>query len=148
MIAVLQRSDGVKCVVDDKITSKIDGKCLLILIGVHKDDTNEDIEYIVRKIPELRIFEDEDGKMNLSAKDVNAGLFVVSQFTLFARCKKGKRPNFMDAAGAQKGKEYYEKIVQELRNTGLEVGTGEFGEHMNIVFNNDGPVTILLDSRE
>lgn len=148
MIAVLQRCDGVKCLIDDEIKSETNNKTLLVLLGVKNDDSQEDVDYIVRKIPELRLFSDEHGKINLSAKDVGASLFVVSQFTLYARCRKGRRPNFMDAAGAELGEELYNKVIQDLGSSGLEILTGEFGADMNLFFNNNGPVTIILDSRE
>lgn len=148
MIAVLQRCDGVKCLIDDKIKSETNNKTLLVLLGVKNDDSQEDVDYIVRKIPELRLFSDENGKINLSAKDVGASLFVVSQFTLYARCRKGRRPNFMDAAGAELGEELYNKVIQGLGSSSLEILTGEFGADMNLFFNNNGPVTIILDSRE
>ena len=147
MIAVLQRCDGVKCLIDDKIKSETNNKTLLVLLGVKNDDSQEDVDYIVRKIPELRLFSDENGKINLSAKDVGASLFVVSQFTLYARCRKGRRPNFMDAAGAELGEELYNKVIQGLGSSSLEILTGEFGADMNLFFNNNGPVTIILDSR-
>lgn len=148
MIAVLQRCDAVKCIIDGKIKSETNNKALLVLLGVKNDDSQEDVDFIVRKIPELRLFSDENGKINLSAKDVGASLFVVSQFTLYARCRKGRRPNFMDAAGAELGEEFYNKVIQGLGSSGLEILTGEFGADMNLFFNNNGPVTIILDSRE
>lgn len=148
MIALIQRTDGIKCIIDDKVYSKTYNKALLVLLGVKNDDTNEDVEYIVRKIPELRIFSDDDGKMNLSAIDVNASIFVVSQFTLHAKCRKGRRPNFMNAAGRELGNALYEDVVRELKKSNLDVLTGEFGADMNLIFNNNGPVTIILDSRE
>lgn len=149
MIAVIQRTNGVKCVINEKITSETENEnALLVLIGVKQDDTLEDVNYIVRKIPEIRIFSDENGKMNLSAYDVNADIFVVSQFTLYAKCRKGRRPNFMEAAPADLGNKLYEKVVQGLKETNLNILTGEFGADMNLIFNNRGPVTIILDSRE
>ncbi|MDO5716723.1 MAG: D-aminoacyl-tRNA deacylase [Tissierellia bacterium] len=148
MIAVLQRTDGVQCLVDSQEVGALKGPTLLVLLGIKNDDKDEDLEYIIKKIPELRIFEDENGKMNKSALDIQAGLFVVSQFTLFARCRKGRRPNFMDAASYQLGKNYYDQCVEELKKTGLRVETGVYGEEMDLRFNNKGPVTILLDSRE
>lgn len=148
MIAVLQRCDAVKCIIDDEIKSETNNKTLLVLLGVKNDDSQEDVDYIVRKIPELRLFSDENGKINLSSKDVGASLFVVSQFTLYARCRKGRRPNFMAAAGAELGEELYNKVIQGLGSSGLEILIGEFGADMNLFFNNNGPVTIILDSRE
>ena len=106
------------------------------------------MDYIVKKIPKLRIFKDEDDKLNLSALDIGASLFVVSQFTLYAKCRKGNRPSFDRSAGYEKGKEFYEIVVDKLKSTGLNVKTGSFGAMMDIEFNNNGPVTIILDSNE
>lgn len=148
MIAVIQRTNGVKCVIDDKVTAESNKDTLMVLLGIKNDDTMEDIDYIVRKIPELRIFSDADGKMNLSANDINASIFVVSQFTLHAKCRKGRRPNFMEAANYELGLDMYNTVVDKLNETNLEILTGDFGADMNLIFNNNGPVTIILDSRE
>lgn len=148
MIALIQVTDGVKLSIDDKIYNETTDKTLLVLLGVKDDDTIEDVDYIVKKIPKLRIFKDEDDKLNLSALDVGASLFVVSQFTLYAKCRKGNRPSFDRSAGYEKGKEFYEMVVAKLKSTGLEVKTGSFGAMMDIEFNNNGPVTIILDSNE
>ena len=148
MIALIQVTDGVKLSIDDKIYNETTDKTLLVLLGVKDDDTIEDVDYIVKKIPKLRIFKDEDDKLNLSALDVGASLFVVSQFTLYAKCRKGNRPSFDRSAGYEKGKEFYEMVVDKLKSTGLEVKTGSFGAMMDIEFNNNGPVTIILDSNE
>lgn len=148
MIAVIQRTNGIKCVIDDKVTAESNKDTLLVLLGIKNDDTMEDVDYIVRKIPELRIFSDEEGKMNLSANDINASIFVVSQFTLHAKCRKGRRPNFMEAANYELGLDMYNTVVDKLKETNLEILTGDFGADMNLIFNNNGPVTIILDSRE
>lgn len=148
MIALIQVTDGVKLSIDDKVYNETTDKTLLVLLGVKHDDTIEDVDYIVKKIPKLRIFKDEDDKLNLSALDVGASLFVVSQFTLYAKCRKGNRPSFDRSAGYEKGKEFYEMVVDKLKSTGLEVKTGSFGAMMDIEFNNNGPVTIILDSNE
>lgn len=148
MIALIQVTDGVKLSIDDKVYNETTDKTLLVLLGVKDDDTIEDVDYIVKKIPKLRIFKDEDDKLNLSALDVGARLFVVSQFTLYAKCRKGNRPSFDRSAGYEKGKEFYEMVVDKLKSTGLEVKTGSFGAMMDIEFNNNGPVTIILDSNE
>lgn len=148
MIALIQVTDGVKLSIDDKVYNETTDKTLLVLLGVKDDDTIEDVDYIVKKIPKLRIFKDEDDKLNLSALDVGASLFVVSQFTLYAKCRKGNRPSFDRSAGYEKGKEFYEMVVAKLKSTGLEVKTGSFGAMMDIEFNNNGPVTIILDSNE
>lgn len=148
MIALIQVTDGVKLSIDDKVYNETTDKTLLVLLGVKDDDTIEDVDYIVKKIPKLRIFKDEDDKLNLSALDVGASLFVVSQFTLYAKCRKGNRPSFDRSAGYEKGKEFYEMVVDKLKSTGLDVKTGSFGAMMDIEFNNNGPVTIILDSNE
>lgn len=148
MIALIQVTDGVKLSIDDKFYNETTDKTLLVLLGVKDDDTIEDVDYIVKKIPKLRIFKDEDDKLNLSALDIGASLFVVSQFTLYAKCRKGNRPSFDRSAGYEKGKEFYEMVVDKLKSTGLEVKTGSFGAMMDIEFNNNGPVTIILDSNE
>lgn len=148
MIALIQVTDGVKLSIDDKIYNETTDKTLLVLLGVKDDDTIEDVDYIVKKIPKLRIFKDDEDKLNLSALDVGASLFVVSQFTLYAKCRKGNRPSFDRSAGYEKGKEFYEMVVDKLKSTGLEVKTGSFGAMMDIEFNNNGPVTIILDSNE
>lgn len=148
MIALIQVTDGVKLSIDDKVYNETTDKTLLVLLGVKDDDTIEDVDYIVKKIPKLRIFKDDEDKLNLSALDVGASLFVVSQFTLYAKCRKGNRPSFDRSAGYEKGKEFYEMVVDKLKSTGLEVKTGSFGAMMDILFNNNGPVTIILDSNE
>lgn len=148
MIALIQVTDGVKLSIDDKVYNETTNKTLLVLLGVKDDDTIEDVDYIVKKIPKLRIFKDDEDKLNLSALDVGASLFVVSQFTLYAKCRKGNRPSFDRSAGYEKGKEFYEMVVAKLKSTGLEVKTGSFGAMMDIEFNNNGPVTIILDSNE
>lgn len=148
MIALIQVTDGVKLSIDDKVYNETTNKTLLVLLGVKDDDTIEDGDYIVKKIPKLRIFKDDEDKLNLSALDVGASLFVVSQFTLYAKCRKGNRPSFDRSAGYEKGKEFYEMVVDKLKSTGLEVKTGSFGAMMDIEFNNNGPVTIILDSNE
>ena len=105
MIALIQVTDGVKLSIDDKVYNETTDKTLLVLLGVKDDDTIEDVDYIVKKIPKLRIFKDDEDKLNLSALDVGASLFVVSQFTLYAKCRKGNRPSFDRSAGYEKGKE-------------------------------------------
>lgn len=148
MIALIQVTDGVKLSIDDKVYNETTDKTLLVLLGVKDDDTIEDVDYIVKKIPKLRIFKDDEDKLNLSALDVGASLFVVSQFTLYAKCRKGNRPSFDRSAGYEKGKEFYEMVVDKLKSTGLDVKAGSFGAMMDIEFNNNGPVTIILDSNE
>lgn len=145
MRAVVQRVDSAAVDVDGVQTGSV-GQGLLVLLGVAKEDTDKDLEYLLAKVTGLRIFEDEQGKMNLSVADVGGGLLVVSQFTLYGDCRKGKRPSFDQAAGAELAKLYYEKFVAGARAQGLSVGTGQFQAHMLVSLVNNGPVTILLDS--
>lgn len=148
MLALIQVTDGVKLSIDNEIYNETANKTLLVLLGVKDDDEKSDADYIIKKIPKLRIFNDENGKLNLSAIDINASVFIVSQFTLYGKTRKCNRPSFTESASYDKGKEYYEYVVEELNKCGLEIKTGKFGSMMNLEFNNNGPVTIILDSRE
>lgn len=145
MRAVVQRVTCASVTVDEKIVGKIN-KGLMVLVGVSENDSIEDVEYLVDKITNLRIFEDENEKMNLSLLDVKGELLAVSQFTLYGDCKKGRRPNFMEAARPEKGERFYEDFVVKCRAKGVKVETGIFGAHMQVELINDGPVTIILDS--
>lgn len=145
MRAVVQRVSEARVEVDGRIVGSIE-RGLLVLLGVGKDDTERDCEWMVDKVSGLRIFEDEGGKMNLSVGDVGGAILVVSQFTLYGDCRRGKRPSFTDAASPEKGKELYDLFVELLRKKGIRVETGVFGAHMHVHLVNDGPVTILLDS--
>lgn len=147
MRAVVQRVTSSKVVVDDKIIGEI-GKGLNILIGISKEDTEEDLLYLRDKIINLRIFEDENDKMNLSLLDVKGEILAISQFTLYGDCRKGRRPNFMEAEGGDKARALYERFVDLLRGKDIKVETGEFGAHMKVDIQNDGPVTLLLDSKK
>ena len=129
------------------ITGQI-GPGLLVFLGVAEEDEQADIDKIVKKVTELRIFKDDAGKTNLSLQDVNGELLIVSQFTLLADCKKGRRPSFSDAARPDVANPLYEEFVEKLRAQGITVGTGEFGAHMMVELTNDGPVTILLESKK
>lgn len=147
MRVVIQRVTYSKVIVDDKVVGSID-RGLNLLIGFSKEDTDEDLLYLRDKIINLRIFEDENDKMNLSLLDVKGDILAISQFTLYGDCRKGRRPNFMEAEGGDRAKALYERFVELLRETKLKVETGEFGAHMNVDILNDGPVTIILDSKK
>lgn len=147
MRAVVQRVTSSAVVVDGETIGKID-KGLNVLIGICKDDTLDDLKYIKEKLINLRIFQDEQDKMNLSILDVKGDILAISQFTLYGDCRKGRRPNFMEAMGGEDAKELYDKFVLMLKETGLKVETGKFGADMKVEINNDGPVTILLDSKK
>jgi D-tyrosyl-tRNA(Tyr) deacylase len=129
------------------MTGKID-RGLLVLVGVGKSDGEKDIAYMVSKLLDLRIFEDASGKFNLSLREAGGGMLVVSQFTLYGDCRKGRRPSFTDAAEPAEAKKLYEQLVFKLRERGTPVETGEFQAKMEVHLVNDGPVTILLDSRQ
>ncbi|MEQ8524232.1 D-aminoacyl-tRNA deacylase [Gracilimonas sp.] len=145
MKAVIQRVKSSSVMVDNEITGAID-QGLLVLLGIHEDDTNEQLEWICNKISKLRIFEDEDGKMNLSVQDVGGGILVVSQFTLYANSEKGTRPSFIEAARPEKAEPMYEDMIKWFKtHTKLNIQTGEFGAMMNVKLENDGPVTIILE---
>lgn len=146
MRAVLTRVDSASVSIGGKIKDSI-GKGFLILLGVHEDDTEAQAEKIADKICGLRIFEDEAGKMNVNPSDAGAELLIISQFTLFADCKS-RRPGFSKAARPEKAIPLYEKVIVLCRERGFTVGTGEFGAEMKVESVNDGPVTIILDTRE
>ena len=145
MRAVVQRVSSSKVTVDGELTGKID-KGLLVLLGVTHEDTSKDVDYIIDKVLNLRIFEDENEKMNLSLKDVEGELLVVSQFTLYGDCRKGRRPSFSSAARPEVATKLYEEFIEKARKEGIVTQTGMFGAHMMVDLTNDGPVTILLES--
>jgi D-aminoacyl-tRNA deacylase len=148
MRAVVQRVTSAQVAVGDRLTGEI-GPGLLVFVGVEKGDTQTDVEYIAGKIRDLRIFEDEGepSRMNRSVADCRGSVLVVSQFTLLADVRKGRRPSFDAAAAPEAARTHYEAVVRELRASGLTVATGEFQAMMRVRLENDGPVTILLDSR-
>jgi len=145
--AVVQRVKKASVIIEGKIFGTIE-KGFAILLGISETDTEEDVKYLSEKIANLRIFEDSQGKMNLSCLDIKGDFLVVSQFTLIADCRKGRRPSFIEAARPEKAIPLYENFISLLRQTGSKVETGEFGASMVVEIHNDGPVTIILDSRE
>lgn len=146
MRAVVQRVTSSSVSVDGKVIGAI-GRGFNVLIGIAKDDTMDDLNYIKDKIVNLRVFQDENDKMNLSLLDVEGEILAISQFTLYGDCRKGRRPNFMEALGGDEAVKLYDEFVKMLKATGLKVETGEFGADMKVEIHNDGPVTILLDSK-
>lgn len=147
MRLVIQRASSASVKVDNSIVSEI-GIGLLILAGIEAADSQEDIDWLVKKVCQLRIFSDQEGVMNLSIQEVNGDLIVVSQFTLHASSKKGNRPSYIRAARPEIAIPLYEQLVSEFSKTlGKPVGTGIFGAHMEVSLVNDGPVTIILDSK-
>ncbi|KNF08700.1 D-tyrosyl-tRNA(Tyr) deacylase Dtd [Gottschalkia purinilytica] len=148
MRAVVQRVSEAKVTVNDEIVGSIK-KGLLVLLGVGNEDSESDVKYLSDKISNLRIFEDENEKMNLSLIDIKGELLIVSQFTLFGDVRKGKRPNFTNAAHPKMAEELYLDFIEKCKNLGLnKVDTGIFGANMDVSLVNDGPVTILLDSNK
>lgn len=148
MKAVIQRVTEADVTIDNETVGKIN-KGFLILLGVEKGDTSLDADKLVKKIPVLRIFEDENDKMNLSCLDIDGEILVVSQFTLCADCSHGRRPSFTDSAPPNEANELYEYFVSELKRAGVKkVDTGRFGADMKVRLLNDGPVTIILDSKD
>ena len=146
MRVVLQRVSHASVTVEEKVIGQIQ-RGFLLLVGVTHDDAMEDMEYLVRKIVQMRIFEDEEGKLNRSIQDIGGEILSVSQFTLYADTKKGNRPSFSKAAPGDVAFEMFEQFNGLLRDTGIPVETGQFGADMKVELLNDGPVTILLDSK-
>ena len=143
MKLVIQRVDSASVTIENNLHSSIK-KGLLVLFGVEKDDSEDMLEYFAQKLLKLRIFEDKQGKMNKSVLDIEGEILVVSQFTLCADCKKGTRPSFDNAKEPKAAKEYYEKFVEILKKSGINIKTGVFGAHMQVELVNNGPVTIIL----
>ena len=146
MRAVVQRVKSAAVYVEGRVTGEI-GQGLLVLVGVGRGDGDEDIAYLASKLPELRIFEDTSGKFSLSLREVGGKMLVVSQFTIYGDCRKGRRPSFTEAAEPAEARRLYEQLILRLKNQGVSVETGEFQAKMEVHLVNDGPVTIMLDSR-
>ena len=147
MRAVVQRVNYANVKVDEKIVGEID-KGLLVFLGIGENDDNTDLKYMVDKILGLRIFEDDLGKMNLSLRDINGEILVVSQFTLYGDVRRGKRPSFSSSADPKLAEDIYEEFIRLCKKEGIKTETGIFGAHMNVKIENDGPVTILIDSNK
>ncbi|MBL1223978.1 D-aminoacyl-tRNA deacylase [Enterococcus sp. BWR-S5] len=147
MKAVIQRVSQAQVEIDGQLIGKI-GTGFMILLGIHTEDTSEDVAYLVRKISKLRVFEDAEGKMNLDIQAAGGAILSISQFTLYADTKKGNRPSFVTAARPEQAIPLYEAFNQQLREVGIAVETGEFGGDMDVTLTNDGPVTIVIDTRE
>ncbi|MET3682512.1 D-tyrosyl-tRNA(Tyr) deacylase [Alkalibacillus flavidus] len=147
MKAVVQRAAHGSVEVNGETTGAIQ-EGLVVLLGVTHDDTEKDINYIADKVTNLRIFEDDAGKLNLSVKDVGGHVLSISQFTLYGDTRKGRRPSFIEAAKPDYANKLYEQFNDRVRESGVPVETGAFGEHMNVSLLNDGPVTLILDSNE
>jgi len=144
--ALLQRVTRASVSVGGEVVGRI-GRGLVVFVGVASGDTEKDAQYLAQKTVESRIFSDEEGRFNLSALDIKGELLVVSQFTLLADTRKGRRPSFIEAAPPAQAEEIFERFVEQARATGLRVATGRFQQYMRVEIHNDGPVTILLDSK-
>ena len=147
MRAVLQRVNSAQVTEEERVIGKI-GFGLLVFLGISRDDSHQDADYLIEKSIHLRIFEDEEGKMNLSLIDTGGAMLVVSQFTLLADCRKGRRPSFIAAAAPETARDLYDYFVEEVEKKGVSVATGEFQALMDVSLVNHGPVTVLLDSRK
>jgi D-aminoacyl-tRNA deacylase len=147
MRACVQRVSEASVTVAGEVVGRI-GRGLVVLLGVAADDSSEDVRYLAEKIVELRIFPDEVGKMNRSLGECSGAMLVVSQFTLLGDCRKGRRPSFIDAAPPELGERLYQDFVAAVVAKGIEVATGQFRQHMDVALVNDGPVTLLLDSKK
>ena len=146
MRLVIQRVTEGRVSYEDTVNSISNG--LVVLLGITNGDTIDDINYLVRKLVNLRIFEDDSEKMNYSIKDINGSILLVSQFTLYANTKDGNRPSFTDAMGYNESEKLYNVFIEELSKTGIDYKTGKFGTNMKVSLVNDGPVTIIIDSKD
>ncbi len=147
MRAVVQRVRHASVRIDDSITGQI-GYGLVILLGIRAEDTTRDLQWMADKTVNLRIFEDHEGKMNRSLADINAEMLIVSQFTLYGDCRKGRRPGYSNAAPPEIAEPIYNLFIEEIKNRGIKTATGTFRAMMEIELANDGPVTLLLDSEK
>ena len=147
MKALLQRVTGASVSIGGEVVGQI-GPGLVVLVGVASGDTGSEAQYLAQRTVNLRIFPDEEGKLNLSVLDIKGELLVVSQFTLLADTRKGRRPSFIEAAPPAQAEELIEKFIAEARTSGLKVETGQFQQYMQVEIHNDGPVTIMLDSHD
>lgn len=145
MRVILQRTTSASVSVEEEVIGKID-KGFVALVGVTHEDSEEDVDYLVNKVVHLRVFEDEAGKMNLSLKEVRGSILSISQFTLYADTRKGRRPNFMQAAKPDKAERLYQLFNEKLNRQGIHTETGKFAHMMDIQLTNNGPVTLMLDS--
>lgn len=146
MRACIQRVKEASVSIENKLIGKVD-KGLVILLGITHQDTEKDAQYLANKIVNLRIFEDKSNKFNLSMLDVNGQALIISQFTLYGDCRKGRRPDFTQAASPELAKGLYLKFIEIMKKTGITVAEGEFGAMMLVDIHNDGPVTLIVDSR-
>ncbi len=147
MRAVLQRVKQARVHVEGRVIGEIK-QGLLVFIGVGKEDQEADADYLAAKIPQLRVFEDAEGKFNRSLLDIKGEILVVSQFTLFGDCRRGRRPSFSDAAEPDQARELYQRFITKLKENAITVAQGEFQAHMEVELINDGPVTLLLESKK
>lgn len=145
MRAVIQRVSRASVTVDSEITGEINAG-LLVLLGIHKDDGEAEIKWMVDKVTNLRIFEDDDGKMNRSLLDTSGAMLVVSQFTLYGDCRKGRRPGYSSAAPPKSAEDLYQQFIDAVKQKNIPTASGRFQAHMDVELVNDGPVTLLLDS--
>jgi D-tyrosyl-tRNA(Tyr) deacylase len=146
MRAVVQRVSRARVLVDGEVTGEV-GRGFLVLLGVGRSDTDKEAQWLADKIAGLRVFEDAEGKMNLGLADVGGGMLVVSQFTLYGDCRKGRRPSFIEAAAPEIAIPLYEAFVTAIRALGIIVATGRFGAMMQVELVNDGPVTLIIDTK-
>ena len=146
MKIIIQRINYAKIFVNDKFKGEI-SKGIVAYVGISKKDSEKDIDFCIDKLINLRIFDDENGKLNLSVKDIRGELLIVSNFTIYGNTKKGRRPSYTDSAATNEAQEIYNLFVKKLEQTGVRFETGEFGQYMRIVSENDGPVNLIIDSK-